>query len=212
MTLRRPPDDWRKLEYFPERVLKANLPLSRIHRSVNGTMYFATDADGRWNPGDADSPWGTCYLSTQPLGAALEVFGRFAIIKQAEFDLRVLATVYLSSDVRLADVTAPRALGFGLTAEASAGDDHSTYPITQAWAARLRDAGFAGIYYAARHDPALSSRSVALFGKVPGEDAAAPEAEWAEDTMVQVEPIPVALRDTLRDGYGVAIISGGPTL
>lgn len=81
---------------------------------------------------EPDAEWGTCYLSTHPLGAALEVFGRFRLLPQREIDRRVLATIYLTSDIQLADMTHPTVLGlFGLTAEASTGETTNAYPRTQ---------------------------------------------------------------------------------
>ena len=61
----------------------------------------------------------------------------------------------------LADLTARRAARWGVNAEIHAGLD---YAKPRAWAARLRAAGAAGLRYAARSDPALTGRAVALFG------------------------------------------------
>lgn len=73
-------------------------------------------------------------------------FGRFRILPQPEIDRRVLATIYLPSDVVLADMTHPTVLGmFGMTAEASAGETATAYSVTQQWASRLRAAQLAGV-------------------------------------------------------------------
>ena len=212
MSLPRPPEDWRDLVDFPPRIWRANVPLYRVHRTTYGTMHFATDQDSRWNPPDDNSPWGTCYLSTDPLGAALEVFGSLAFVKQRDLDARVEATVYVPSDIKLADMTHASIVGrFGLTAEASAGDEVSTYPITQAWAEQLREAGFSGVHYAARHDPTLASRSVALFGKaVASGDTNASVAEWDHESIVEAGPISAGVRNGLR-AFGFTIL-GGSTL
>lgn len=68
-------------------------------------------------------------------------------------------------EARLADMTDRTVLGWwGLTAEVGAGDD---YVGTRLWAQRLWQAGFAGVWYQARHDPSANLHSIALFAK-PG--------------------------------------------
>lgn len=153
-------------------------------------------------------------MSTHPIGAALEVFGRLRVLPQREIDHRVLATIYLASDVRLADMTHASVVGrFGLTAEASTGEAHSTYPRTQLWALRLREAGFAGVHYAARHDPTLGSRSIAVFGKASsGEGLAEPWSEWVEESTATADPIPLPLVEDLRNTFGFTIVGGGSSL
>lgn len=72
-------------------------------------------------------------MSTHPIGAALEVFGRLRVLPQREIDHRVLATIYLASDVRLADMTHASVVGrFGLTAEASTGESALDLPAYSA--------------------------------------------------------------------------------
>lgn len=64
--------------------------------------------------------------------------------------------------VSVVDLTDPKVLGLaGLTAEI-----HTTidYDLTQSWASALRDDGYAGIRYKARHDPRGQLVSIALFG------------------------------------------------
>lgn len=207
MNLPVPPRDSGELDDFPILTWKAHQPLARIHRQEFGSIFFGTDQDGRWNPPDPDSDWGTCYLSTHPLGAALEVFGRLRVLPQREVDRRVVATIYLASDVRLADMTHPSVVGrFGLTAEASAGAEGETYPRTQQWALRLREAGFGGIHYAARHDPTLGSRSIALFGKASSGQPSEPWSEWLEDSTATTASIPRDLVDELCDTYGFTVL------
>jgi hypothetical protein len=59
-------------------------------------------------------------------------------------------------------LTDPKVLGLiGLTAEIHATTD---YGLTQGWASALREAGYAGIRYKARHDPRGQLVSIALFG------------------------------------------------
>lgn len=61
----------------------------------------------------------------------------------------------------LADLTARKATGWGINAEIHVSLD---YAKPRAWAAALRAAGQRGLRYAARSDPGLAGRAVALFG------------------------------------------------
>jgi hypothetical protein len=65
--------------------------------------------------------------------------------------------------VRLADCTSERAAAFGITGQvhASGRNDHER---TRSWATVLARAGFAGLRYFARHNPAQTSICFALFG------------------------------------------------
>jgi hypothetical protein len=136
----------------------------------------------------------------------VETLGRLRVLTRRMVDERVVATIWPSSDLHLADFTSPRALGaWGITAEASAGGPTATYPVTQAWALRLWEAGFAVIHYAARHDPSLSSRSVALFGKP--QDPVDPIADHAEEQLVDTAPLG-ALAERMAEHFGFVIVSG----
>lgn len=213
MSLPMPPAKAAYLVDFPVRIWGSHQPLARIHRQEFGSMYFGTDQDGRWNPPEAGSDWGTCYLSTDQIGAALEVFGRFSVLPQSEIDRRVLATVYLGSDVRLADMTHASVVGrFGLTAEISAGAASTSYDCAQQWAARLREAGFGGVYYGARHDPTLGSRSIALFGKASGGQLDDPLSDWSEDVTATTAPIPRDIVKFLHEAYAFTILGTGNSL
>jgi hypothetical protein len=100
-----------------------------------------------------------------------ERFGRLRNgVPRSLVDSHRLAGLGLPSPVRVADASNRTVVGrWGLSAELWAGDD---YPGSQRWAERLHQAGFAGIWYPARHDPAGQLHSVALFGK-PGHQPAA---------------------------------------
>lgn len=73
-----------------------------------------------------------------------------------------LLTATLADDVRLADLTAPAAYGFGVTGELSATSD---YALPHAWAERLRAGGFDGIRYHVRHDPSGALVGIGWFGE-----------------------------------------------
>lgn len=198
--LPRPPQDPRDLAGFPVRAWRAQQPLARIHREVHAPLFFARDPGGRFNPPDPDAAWGTCSLSTHPMGAFLEVFARLRRLTPEDLDRRVLTELYPESDLHLADLTSPVLTGrYRLTNEISAGP-RSGYPLTRAWAAALHAAGFAGLYYLPRHDTSLQYRSVALFGKAGVEERAG----------LQPTPIPDhLLHDAIRD-HGFALINRRP--
>ena len=78
-----------------------------------------------------------------------------------EITNRCLSVARLVRAVRLADLTNRMVLGsFGVTAAHSTASD---YAESQRLSARLYKAGFDGIRYRVRHDPAMELEAVALF-------------------------------------------------
>jgi hypothetical protein len=135
--------------------------LWRVHAADVSPWFFDDGPDGRFNLAEA----GTCYLAEEPIGAFVEKFGRLlrrgGVIPEPLVDTQRLSRLR-PPKVRVVDLTDAKVLGLiGLTAEI-----HSTtdYDLTQSWATALRDAGYAGIRYKARHDPRGQLVSVALFG------------------------------------------------
>lgn len=113
---------------------------------------------------DLSRPHGTCYLAEEATGAFVEAFQDWAgtILPAAEVLTRRVSTVYAPGTMRLADCTDPRALGFGVTAEIHSSPDRSS---TQRWATAFAEAGFAGVRFFVRHDPAQRRIGIALFGQ-----------------------------------------------
>jgi hypothetical protein len=103
---------------------------------------------------------GTCYLGREPVGCFLEAF-RGTLVTQEEVEARWISALSLPSEVNLADCAATRSRELGITAEIHSSPD---YAMTQAWAAAFFQAGFDGIHYLLRHDPAQRSAGIALFG------------------------------------------------
>jgi RES domain len=135
--------------------------LWRMHAADASPWFFDTGPDGRFNLDDA----GTCYLAEEPIGAFVEKFGRLlrpgGVIPEPLVDTQRLSRLR-PPKVNVVDVTDPQVLGLiGLTAEIHATTD---YGLTQSWAKALRDAGYDGIRYKARHDPRGELVSIALFG------------------------------------------------
>ncbi len=152
-----PPDD---LPELPGAKLGTKA-LWRIHAADVAPWFFDAGPDGRFNLAGS----GTCYLSEEPIGAFVEKFGRLirpgGVIPEPLVDVQRLSRLR-PPRVDVVDLTDAKVLGLaGLTAEIHATTD---YTLTQRWASALRDAGYAGIRYKARHDPRGQLVSIALFG------------------------------------------------
>lgn len=136
----------------------------RLHRvsEFTGTWWFSSrpDGGGRF---DLPAPEGTCYLADD-LETALgeKLLRRPKKLVPAE-RLRELvhSEIRVVKPLVVANLTSTRATAYGVNAEI-----HTTldYRKTQAWAHKLRKAGARGLRYAARSDPSLEERCVALFG------------------------------------------------
>jgi RES domain len=119
------------------------------------------------------------------------------LLAEAAVTDRWLMSARLGCDLRLADLTSRRALQFGVTASLGANEQ---YDASQAFAADAVGAGFAGIRYLVRHDPAQKLYGIALFGEA-GEQPANDRAEASVlDHPIPDELIAEALR---RFGYRV---------
>ena len=93
------------------------------------------------------------------------------LLDEADVATRRLLSVELGRDLRLADLTSRRALGFGVTASLGANE---RYDDSQAFAAQVPNAGFDGIRYLLRHDPAQRLYALALFAATGVPDRADP--------------------------------------
>jgi len=138
---------------------------------------------------------GACYLAERPLGAWVEVFRKAMVLAEGEVAARSLFSVELGRELRLADLTSRRALGFGVTASLGAGED---YAKSQALAADAIDAGFDGIRYLVRHHPAQRLFGIALFG-APG----ATDPQWPSGIDVE---LPDALIAEARRSFGYRLL------
>jgi len=155
-----PPDDSAALEGFPTTRRLPRL-LHRVSEHT-GTWWFAS-APGGGGRFDLPVPDGTCYLADD-LEAALgeKLLRRPKKLVPAERLRELLhSRITLQAPLELANLTSTRATGFGVNAEVHTILD---YGKPRAWAERLRQAGARGLRYAARSDPALRARCVALFG------------------------------------------------
>jgi hypothetical protein len=146
------------LDDFPRRTLRGDRPLYRIHRRP--VWWFSSDGSGRFDP--LGTGMGASYWAERPLGAWIEVFRKQMLLSEMDLTARRLSSVALGRDLRLADLTSRRALAFGVTASIGANED---YRPSQAFAAQAVEAGFDGVRYRVRHDPAQRLYGVALFGE-----------------------------------------------
>lgn len=147
---------------FPEVTFEVGHSLFRIHRGVHDPLYFSASDSGRWDPPVfARTEYGTCYLAESVLGAYLEVFARTVPIRESQINERLVSEIQVTRSLRLADLTSAALAGrVGPIPELSVGP---SYTEAQQLSARLRDAGFDGVRYHARHDPTAGSRSIAVF-------------------------------------------------
>lgn len=138
--------------------------LWRIHGEEREPSFFNSSGSGRFDLLDVRGR-GTCYLSSTPAGAFVEVFGDMLIVPRELVARKRLSRAVAADKLRLANVTDPLVIGrYGLGQEISSNLD---YGPTQRWATALHANGFDGIWYSARHDPSGVSRSIAAFGQSP---------------------------------------------
>jgi hypothetical protein len=116
-------------------------------------------------------------LAEEDLAAFVEVFQDWtgSILPRAEVSARRISRLYIPGPATLADCTSPRALAFGITAEIHSSPDRTR---TRTWAAAFARAGFDGMRFFVRHDPAQRRVGIALFG--PAGEAAWPVASTDE--------------------------------
>ena len=170
--------------------------LFRIHRAERDPWWFSNSGGGRFDltvKAGAPTELGTCYLGREPIGCFVEVF-RGVEVLQKEVDARRISSLSLPSGVHLADCTAPRSRELGITAEIHSSPD---YAMTQAWAAAFLRAGFDGIHYLLRHNPAQRSIGIALFG---------PAGSPAGYPLPVSEPIGLDLLRTVARRFGVRLL------
>jgi hypothetical protein len=182
------------LKGFPRRTLRGERTIYRIHKSARAPWWFSSAGNGRFDP--VGTGTGACYLAEAPLGAWVRVFRKRQLLPEVEIAKRSLLAVALKRDLRLADITARRALSFGVTASLGA-NEH--YEESQKFAVQALENGFDGVRYFVRHDPAQKLYGLALFGHAGIPDPA--NRQWPTDSGA----IPNALvRDAERlFGYRV---------
>jgi hypothetical protein len=166
--------------------------MARIHRADRQACFYSSDGSGRF---DLAPPLGTCYFGDDPLASFVEVFREAAVVAESLVVTKALSLLQSSHERRLADVAHARSRRFGITGEIHATTD---YDLTQAWAAAFRQAGFDGIRYRVRHDPAQDLIGLALFGPAGVHDD--------EFITVETSPIPPSLAAAAWDQFGIMVL------
>lgn len=168
-----------RLKGFPRSTLRADQTVHRIHQAAYGPWWFS-NGSGRFDP--VGTGRGECYLSSAPLGAWVEVFRDQTTWAESDVQRRRLLSVKLGRKLALADVTASRALEFGVTAQLGAGSDTDA---SREFAAEASEAGYDGVRYWLRHDPRQKSYGYAIFDTA-GESTAWPNvsSEPLNDELV----------------------------
>jgi RES domain len=167
--LAHPPDD---LRAFPSATLRAGSELHRIHSAAMRPWYFNAEDTWRFNPCAAPG-LGACYLAERPVAGLLEIYKGLTVVAEQDVATKRHFSAALRDELRLADLCAPAAHAFGVNGEVHTTTD---YALTQAWAAALAQAGFAGVRYLCRSDPGMRLVGYALFDRA-GE---APAGRWPE--------------------------------
>ena len=178
------------------RTLKAGTMLHRVHRADRDPWFFDRSPHGRFNPtGTPDR--GACYWAEKPIGAWIESFRSLLTLTEEDLAGRALATLTLTGDLVVSDLTVKRALAAGVTASITAGAD---YAPPQALADALQ-AVTDGIRWRLRHDLSQRLVGVALFGQ-PGRDAARSRGRARTSTG----PIPQSVREEAGRLFGYRVL------
>jgi hypothetical protein len=165
MPLTAPPAD---LAGFPPRRSTSSVRvLYRIfwHRdrgtgAPNSPWRFSTTPPGH-NRYDVPAPNGTCYWTNRRYGAWVEVFRGAKLVDASDVRRRRIWTGN-APVLRLANLRAPKAYSYGVTAAISTQPD---YTLPQQWAEALRRHGFDALVGSCSHDPSSTALNVAVFGK-----------------------------------------------
>lgn len=196
MPLKSPPTN---LTGFPvRRRSAATQNLFRIfwYRDPAGNRTSVWNFTTGANRFDIPAPNGTCYWSDRRYGAWVEVFRGAKIVDTADAAQRRLWSGS-APVLRLADLLAPKAYAFGVTAAISTIAD---YTKPQEWATELHNRGFDGVVGTCSHDPSSTALNVAVFGR-----AGTPRSQPGWRTAAgRIETDIVLLRELAQLGVIVA--------
>jgi RES domain len=178
-------------------MLSPGTEIHRIHSASLAAWHFSAEDTWRFTPSGV-AGLGACYFAERAIAGLLESYKGVTVVAERDVARKAHFTAALDAELRLADCCVPAALGFGINAEI-----HSTtnYELTQAWATAFALAGFAGVRYFCRSDPAMDLAGYALFDAI-GES---PPGHWptghdrpigepllreAEDYGLRIRPTP----------------------
>lgn len=182
-----------QISALPTATVASGTPLRRIHRVGRGPWHFSR-GPGRFDPVAAEPPLGACYAAGDELAAFVEVYRRTRLISEPEIQARRVSTLSVSRDLILVDLTSRGAAlrGPDTSALASTWD----YALPQAFASAAAAAGYDGVRYFARHDPAKELVCQAVFGH--GDDPTF--------THGPSRPLPKRLLQQARAEFGYRIV------
>ncbi len=185
---------------FPQITFGQGSDLFRVHRRDRQPWWFASIGDdpaagGRF---DLPHPAGTCSTASTAIAVLLEVVARRPIrrIPAEELDRRALTVAPTPRPLVVADATAARARGFGISGELHAGLD---YQATRAWAAALHAAGYRALLSIPRHDPSGGLRTLPLL------DTAGEHQPFGWTWKAGSGPIPNDVVDQLGE-WGIDVV------
>ncbi len=177
-------------------MLSPGTEIQRIHSAALSAWYSNAKDTWRFTPsGVADL--GACYFAERAIAGLLESYKGVTVVAEQDVASKAHFTATLQAELKLADCCATAALGFGINAEI-----HSTtdYALTQAWATAFALAGFAGVRYLCRSDPAMELVGYALFGtageSAPGSWPAGRDQPISEGLLRQAEDYGLRIRPT----------------
>jgi hypothetical protein len=148
-------------------MLSPGTEIHRIHSAALDAWYFNAENTWRFTPSGV-AGLGACYVAERAIADLLESYKGVTVVAEQDVASKAHFTAVLEAELKLADCCAVGPLGFGINAEI-----HSTtnYALTQAWATAFALAGFAGVRYLCRSDPAMDLVGYALFDRA-GKSAA----------------------------------------
>jgi hypothetical protein len=124
-----------------------------------GAWYFSGEDTWRFTPCGVTG-LGACYFAERPIAGLLESYKGVTMVAEQDVAGKAHFSAVLEMELTLADCCSAAALSFGINAEI-----HNTtnYELTQAWATAFALAGFAGVRYFCRSNPAMDLVGYALF-------------------------------------------------
>ena len=195
-----PPPPAQLTSGFPARDYPPGTEMFRSHRHGKGPLWFSHSGAGRF---DLAAPDGTCYIAESEVLTLLETWGGLQVVPDYMAAERDSSRLRLNDGVTVADLTSNLAIQYGVTSEVFTTTD---YRLTQLWASALRQAGFGGIRYWARHDLAHTAGCLALFGPA---DPAKSLAGFEVDTTEHL-PDRAALLEQLEHETGITVLPVPP--
>ena len=202
-----PPADAGELAGFPDRTVEGVWFRSHVDRAASpdhGCWWFSSVGAGDPNGYgrfDLPKPDGTCYLGSTEEVAARERIGPYLssvagreLVSAAVLstpDGPVVITQVPLEPTRAANFPVKRAMRW---VNRSLAVGTGIYATTQAWAAKLREAGRDGIVYEPRFTGGHFARSLALFGPSGAPEPRPPvgDSRWLGDVLddIGVEVLP----------------------